>query len=198
MQLIKRCPKTGRIIGAVAGVAAIAWFLLRVVPKPSRAAYPCQRVAAGMSAGFLAWIAGTGLTWKAHRWLRAHLGPLTAAAFALVVCVVAWRGVAVGNPEDNFVPVLTPKEGCNHPMGKGRGIYPGRVVLDQNFDAAAWDGQSGYWWEDRNVKQEVVDRMFSTSLQTSVITCNPANDDHPKTGQRSSCSRVVLRARFSI
>ena len=29
MKLIKRCPKTGRIVGAVAGVAAIAWFLLR-------------------------------------------------------------------------------------------------------------------------------------------------------------------------
>src|ERR1035438_1830439 len=26
----------------VIGLAALAWFLIRVLPKPSRAAYPCQ------------------------------------------------------------------------------------------------------------------------------------------------------------
>ena len=41
-------------------------------------------------------------------------------------------------------------------------------------------------------------QLVCQMLDTSVITCNPANDDHPKTGQRSSCSLVVLRARFSI
>ena len=48
-QLVKRCPKTGRIVGVsrnsywgailfpVIGLAALLWFLVRVVPKPSLA-----------------------------------------------------------------------------------------------------------------------------------------------------------------
>jgi hypothetical protein len=28
-----------------AGLLALAWFLIRVLPKPSRATYPCQRAA---------------------------------------------------------------------------------------------------------------------------------------------------------
>ena len=37
---------------AVTGLAALVWFLLRVIPKPSRAAYPCQRAAAPLASGF--------------------------------------------------------------------------------------------------------------------------------------------------
>jgi len=51
-KFLKRCPKSGRIVGIksykyssflfpVIGIAAIIWFLVRVVPKPTRAEYPC-------------------------------------------------------------------------------------------------------------------------------------------------------------
>src|ERR1035441_2233073 len=42
----------------VIGLAALAWFLIRVLPKPSRAAYPCQQASAPLAAGFVAWLAG--------------------------------------------------------------------------------------------------------------------------------------------
>ncbi len=29
----------------IGGLLALIWFLIRVIPKPSRATYPCQRVA---------------------------------------------------------------------------------------------------------------------------------------------------------
>ena len=62
--LFKRCPKTGKIRGInksawpawsllFAGLAACAWYLFRVIPKPSRAEYPCQRAAAPIRIGFL-------------------------------------------------------------------------------------------------------------------------------------------------
>src|SRR5512144_1807664 len=47
-----------RWIFPVTGLISLTWFLLRVVPKPSRAAYPCQRAAAPLAGGFLVWIAG--------------------------------------------------------------------------------------------------------------------------------------------
>jgi hypothetical protein len=40
------------------GLAALVWFLIRVIPKPSRANYPCQRVTAPMASGFVVWLLG--------------------------------------------------------------------------------------------------------------------------------------------
>src|ERR1017187_1721712 len=40
------------------GLAALAWFLIRVLPKPSRAAYPCQQASAPLAAGFVTWLIG--------------------------------------------------------------------------------------------------------------------------------------------
>jgi hypothetical protein len=58
--IANRCPKTGRgaklrrraFCGTIAlGVGSICWFLVRVVPKPSRASYPCQRAARRVDPG---------------------------------------------------------------------------------------------------------------------------------------------------
>ena len=37
----------------LAGLASLIWFLVRVIPKPSRASYPCQRAAAPLASGFV-------------------------------------------------------------------------------------------------------------------------------------------------
>ncbi|MFX0203754.1 MAG: hypothetical protein ACFFCW_47250, partial [Candidatus Hodarchaeota archaeon] len=64
------CPKSGKYLGRkkkcygarwilpITGLSALIWFLLRVVPKPSRATYPCQRVAMPLASGFVAWLVG--------------------------------------------------------------------------------------------------------------------------------------------
>lgn len=38
------------------GFIALCWFLIRVVPKPSRATYPCQQVAFPMASAFVIWL----------------------------------------------------------------------------------------------------------------------------------------------
>ncbi len=40
------------------GFVSLLWFLVRVVPKPSRAAYPCQRAAFPIASGFVLWVLG--------------------------------------------------------------------------------------------------------------------------------------------
>lgn len=42
----------------IAGLLSLVWFLIRVIPRPSRAAYPCQRVAAPLAGGFVVWALG--------------------------------------------------------------------------------------------------------------------------------------------
>jgi uncharacterized protein (DUF362 family) len=47
-----------KIIFFLSGLASLIWFLIRVIPKPSRAAYPCQRVAFPVATAFLIWLFG--------------------------------------------------------------------------------------------------------------------------------------------
>ena len=68
--LFRICPKTGGIVGLkirqhwavlffpVIGLVALIWYLVRVIPKPSRAGYPCQRVALPLAMGFVASVLG--------------------------------------------------------------------------------------------------------------------------------------------
>ena len=41
------------------GLGSLIWFLIRVIPKPSRAMYPCQRAAFPVASGFVIWLTGT-------------------------------------------------------------------------------------------------------------------------------------------
>jgi hypothetical protein len=62
----QECPKTGRPLKdrtyrgirwvlPLTGLASLIWFLIRVIPKPTRAAYPCQRMAVPLASGFIVW-----------------------------------------------------------------------------------------------------------------------------------------------
>ena len=174
--LLRRCPKTGRVVGvrygeAVArlllpalGLLAVLWFLFRVIPKPSRAAYPCQRIAAGLGAGLLAQLTSLLATVAGYRFLRRKGVRIAAAGLVTVLCCTLYVGLAVSDqPKPQ---VLVSAEGPNHPMGEAKGIYAGRVTWAQDFAATKWNGQDGNWWEDRNVNEAAVDKMISRNLQT--------------------------------
>lgn len=55
------------------GLLSLIWFLLRVIPKPSRATYPCQRAAFPLASGFVLWVAGLGASLFCWRRARQHL-----------------------------------------------------------------------------------------------------------------------------
>ena len=79
------CPKTGKSVKRrrkrswlswifpIAGLASLIWFLVRVIPKPSRATYPCQRFAFPLASGFVAWILGLGAWAVAFRKAKVSL-----------------------------------------------------------------------------------------------------------------------------
>ena len=50
--------KTRTLILFVVGFLATAWFLIRVIPKPSRATYPCQQAAFPFASAFVIWLSG--------------------------------------------------------------------------------------------------------------------------------------------
>lgn len=167
----KTCPKSGRIVGVnkknvvlkicfpLLGFVALVWFLIRVVPKPSRIDYPCQQVAAPLAFSFLAFlgstIVGVGswrkfISLKRNRSLYTAFGVLLiglSASLLLYVMSVdnSLMGQVIQKQIDNgtdmgqFEPVDKP----NSPMGNAKGIYPGRVSWAFDPLAAVWDNETG-------------------------------------------------------
>lgn len=174
------CPQTGRPIGSTrtpwwlpwifpfVGLASLIWFFLRVLPKPSRATYPCQRLAAPIASGFVVWLTGIMASTLAYRKAQRLAGQahyVIAGLFAAVAVAAIWWSInltADTGAHAAFVPIDPP----NSPMGVGKGIYPGRVVWVHDPQATNWDGKTGAWWEAQNLDQQVVDSMLSRSLRT--------------------------------
>lgn len=80
---------------------------------------------------------------------------LSAAVIAL--CAMAQNTAQTQEQKKKRMPRLF--VGPNEPMGKGRGIHPGRVVWMHGPGVASWDGQTGLWVEDRWNSQPMADAM---------------------------------------
>ena len=160
------------------GALALAWFLLRVIPKPSRATYPCQRAAFPIAAGFVAWLLGAWGSLLAWRMARRHLREtrwVTAAVFlsvafatGTVVFVNAPAGQIFAQTEPPTQPTFSPTEPVNTPMGVAFGVKPGRVAWAFDPKATTWDGKNNApgWWDDANTHPEVVAKMMSDTIRS--------------------------------
>ena len=51
----------GTLYFIILGVVSIIWLLLRVIPKPDRITYPCQRMATANAVAFITWLFGTAI-----------------------------------------------------------------------------------------------------------------------------------------
>ncbi len=156
-------PKSGiwRWMFPAAGFLSLLWFVLRVVPKPSRVAYPCQRAAAPLAGGFIIWFAGALGSASLFRhgkrlWERSRI--VLACA-----CVAAAAALAFGVLSGVTKPAAAEP---NQPIGIGKGIHPGRVVWAHDPRATNWNGPGdGHWWEDSHTIQSAVDGMMSDAVQ---------------------------------
>ncbi|NWG12798.1 MAG: DUF362 domain-containing protein [Acidobacteria bacterium] len=161
----QRKPVWGKWLLTLSGLAALVWFLVRVVPKTSRAAYPCQRMAAPIAGGFILWLVGSVVSMAAFRRTTRLLKDsrrrlaCACALFALTVGITGFLML----PAD---PALADSPEPNAPIGVAKGINPGRVVWTHNPEATDWAGPGqGHWWEPSHTDQAQVDRMMSGSLQ---------------------------------
>ncbi len=155
----------------LAGIASVIWVLARIIPKPSRAGYPCMRVAMPVASSFLLYLLGSTASAFAFRWAkrvyqRSHY---TIAAVFVLLGILAAAIVIVGThvPVRAFYP--TAYHVANNPIGEAIGIFPGRVVWVHDPDAtneSCIPNQYGHgWFLSENNDQSAVDRMLSTALR---------------------------------
>lgn len=156
----------GRLLTWGAGLCATIWFLLRVIPKPSRATYPCQRAAFPVASAFVLGILGFNARLLALCRLRpTRFRKMLVSMGALFACGVLAYSVA----NNKGTPVhWQPAEGPNKPMGDGKGIFPGRVSWVRDAAATPWHGDitRGHWWDEgAGINQAACDTMMSKCLR---------------------------------
>ena len=167
----RRCSKSRRnyrwliYVFPLAGLVSLIWFLLRVVPKPSRATYPCQRMAFPLASGFVAWLLGIAGSAAAFR--KAKFNFAKARYIAGVICIAISVGtlLLVLSATGEKLVIGQPQP-ANQPIGAARGIYPGRVVWVHDPNATDWKGPGdGHPWESNHTSQERVSEMMSRAIR---------------------------------
>ena len=171
------CPQTGRVVTPRArsrwrtwllpgaGLASLLWFLVRVLPKPSRAAYPCQRVAFPIASGFVLWVAallGSAVAWRKARAPRVALWR---ACLWLIAAGAGLSFVVINLPAPQLAADPAP---AHPPLGEAKGIFPGRVVWVHAPEATDWAGMGSgdRWYRAFQTDQSVVEEMLSKAVHS--------------------------------
>ena len=168
----------------VLGLMSLFWFLVRVIPKPSRAAYPCMRAAMPLASGFVLWL--MALIISAVSFMRARI--LIRKSHYLYAGVFMIIGIfslilVQEQPIQAKSSYVTAQLEANQPIGEARGIFPGRVVwvYDPNAtNQACSPGQFDHgWFLDENNDQPIIDRMVSNGIRslTAATSDSTAWDD---------------------
>jgi hypothetical protein len=157
------------------GLTSLGWFLIRVIPKPSRATYPCMKVAFPIASSFITYLIGIVSSVTAFK--------LAKQRFQRAQYLVAGIFIFIGLSAGLFVIVQMDKPAgsgiaynydhlSNEPIGEAQGIFPGRVVWAWNPDATnenqtgTDDGQipvsenDDYYFLIKNNDQAVIDSMM--------------------------------------
>ena len=164
-----------RIYLIITGLLSLIWFLIRVIPKPSRAAYPCQQAAFPVASAFIIWISGTfaasilyrkaQANWHKKRYMAFGCSAIIGLLIFISVTLMNQPMLSQANINSPLKEVFQPSDAPNTPMGEGKGIFPGRVVWSYNPNATNWDGKTGFWWSDQNINAAVVEKMMSETIQ---------------------------------
>jgi hypothetical protein len=182
-KFVKVCPKTGRvrkiifpkgyykILFPIIGLAALLWILFRVIPKPTRAEYPCVKAATPLATGFIVYF--VSLVVSAAAFIktkkRIYLSP-----YLIFVGLAVFGFSDSSNLTENLGDVDHPLQksfhAANNPAGQAKGIFPGRVVwvYDPNATNENCNPTSvgNAWWMADNNNQTVIDGMVSKAIQS--------------------------------
>ncbi len=172
--LLKRNKTIAMTTFWVTGTGSLLWFLVRVIPKPSRATYPCMRAAAPIMSGFVVYLLSLGGSVLAFRKVREKilLARYWSAFFFTVVAVLS---AIVLFSRNEFIAQAANKAGsamvenADGPAGIARGVHPGRVawVLDNNVtNEDCSNSADDYWFMDKNTNQAVTGKMLGDGLKS--------------------------------
>ena len=179
---IKFCPKSGRPVKPLKkwiiplfSILALIWVLVRVVPRPQRAAYPCMKVAIPFASSLFIYMGGFLASAVIFKKAFRKIGEFRYSLAGLLILIgvgISLTSIFINNKNvyagETIIADYEDPLGPNAPIGEAKGIIPGRVVWMHNPDATnedciPWEYGDGYFL-DKNCDQELVDEMLSLAI----------------------------------
>lgn len=160
-------PQFRKALFLIAGLSSTLWFLIRVIPKPSRASYPCMKASAPIMSAFVIYLLTFFGSVTAFRVAQRQFNKAKYLySFVFLVLALLISGIFYfGNPEKMYAGTVNRLTTLTtSPIGVAKGIFPGRVSWAHNPNAAHWDGKSGFWWDDKNNPQNETDKLLTASI----------------------------------
>lgn len=159
------------------GVIATCWFLIRVIPKPSRANYPCMQAAAPIMSSFVIYLISIscGLLFfkKATKKLYEYR---FLSAFSLFSVSALFYFIFAFNNAQPALAKTNSYLASNTPVGIAKGTNPGRVTW--YYDNAATNENlivsqnSNLYYLPSNTNEAVVQKMVDKSIQNLASSNN--------------------------
>jgi hypothetical protein len=170
----KKIRVPGKVTFIIIGILSTVWFLIRVIPKPSRAGYPCMKASAPFMSSFIIYllsISGSFLAFKKSKALFSKAKYISAFALLFAGLVAGIISLTSNSTTSEAQGFDEQEFEANEPMGTGQGIFPGRVVWAWDPDATnekctntnSEDNPDGYFLPKNN-NQEVIDRLVSDAI----------------------------------
>lgn len=170
---VRKLPE--KLVFILLGLLSTIWFLGRVIPKPSRAAYPCVRAVAPFMSGFVLYLLSLG----GMSLVIKRLGDNVRKRFSFTTVILllsffVFAGINITSDtsftsaQDNLL--TGPADGPNTPFGVGRGVKPGLVVWAWNPDATNENCKNiiennDWFFTPVNTNNEVVSTMVSDAVK---------------------------------
>ena len=184
--LIENLKKSGfpaRLVFFITGLLATIWFLVRVIPKPSRVHYPCVQATAPFMSGFVLYLGGSIGTFSLYRQFRtisnlslSYMAGLLLLASVLVFSFSGVQRYSHSNPNMRMTLSGIRSFPPNQPIGQAKGIFPGRVVwmwdpkstngncTNSSNENGVIDAGDDAWFMAANSNIAVIDSMMIKSL----------------------------------
>lgn len=164
----------GTLLFILLGIGSTVWFLCRVIPKPSRASYPCVRAVAPFMSGFVLYLFSIGSISMIIRRLSVNIRkPFSLTSVILIILLFSFTAINITSDTSVISAqdkVLTgPQDGPNSPVGIGRGVKPGLVVWTWNPAATNENCRntienSDWFFSASNTDSKVVSKMVSDAV----------------------------------
>ncbi|MBP7509719.1 MAG: DUF362 domain-containing protein [Prolixibacteraceae bacterium] len=170
---IKKSKITSKLLFFITGISATAWFLIKVIPKPSRASYPCVQAAAPWASGFVLYLIAMAGSVFAFKKFNSHVKSakyISAFAFLIGAFTMILFANLNNSKELKAADLLSQNAFvANDPIGTASGLKPGRVVwiwdknaTDENF--VPKNSQNSWWANYTNGTE--VDKMLNQAVKS--------------------------------
>lgn len=151
----------------IIGIGSTIWFLIRVIPKPSRATYPCMKASAPFMSAFVLYLIGLASTIYVFKEKKGRLF-LLKGLLAIVFVVSLLFSFQLSAPTSELSLVDASYLTANTPIGVAKGIFPGRVVWVMDKDATnenCTNKTGNYWFMGQNTNQAAVEKMLADGIK---------------------------------